>query len=157
MNEICVFWDELEDGWGRVTHIHHQPDRLDDERKARGLVITPNPRPKLKKGWTSSLWVNPELGTYEYRIEVDDEYRIPAGEFLATLPIQTRVNAKALAESDPILSDFLDLLDMMVQDSASKGLHPGGEIVAAGLAYLVHLELLDQAWVDEAVSPLANG
>jgi hypothetical protein len=153
MNEICVFWDELEDGWGRVTHIHHQPDRLDDERKARGLVITPDPRPKLKKGWTSSLWVNPQSRTYEYRIEMDDEYRIPAGEFLAMLPIQTRVQAKALAGTDPILSDFLELLDMMVYDSSSKGLHPGGYPVTAGLEYLVHLELLDQQFVDTMLSP----
>lgn len=155
--EICVFWDEIgEDGWARVNGIHHQPDKLSDERKAKGLLITPSAAPKLKKGWIASLWVNPEIEQYEWRVTADDEYRIPAGEFLASLPIAARVQAKALAGTDPVLQDFLELMDMMVHDDACKGLHPGSEIVAAGLGYLVHLELLDQEYVDERLSPFVD-
>lgn len=156
-NEICVFWNEIDaDGWAKVNGIHHQPDKLPEEQRARGLMITSTPAPKLKKGWQSSMWVNPELEQYEWRVEIDDDYRIPAGEFLASLPIAARVQAKALADTDPVLKDFLELMDMMVHDDACKGLHPASEIVSSGLGYLVQLELLDQSYVDARLSPFVD-
>jgi hypothetical protein len=57
-NSVCVFWedDPGEDGFVRVTRMHHQPDRLDAETRARGVVASPGKAPDVRAGWRVGLW-----------------------------------------------------------------------------------------------------
>jgi hypothetical protein len=142
MAEVCAFFDEVEDdGWAKVTRMHHQPAKLDEETRARGVVVTPPRPPKVRRGWTVGLWVEPRTGAAEYRVEMDEDYRMSAADFLLLVPVQARIMARqAAAEGDLVMQDFLDMLDRMIADNASMGLHPGGEAAKVALGYLVSKE-----------------
>lgn len=150
---VAVFWedDPDESGFVRVTRMHHQPDRLDPEMLARGVVVTPGRPPEVRPGWGVGLWVRPEDGAAEWRTKIDPDYREPAAEYLMRVPVMTRVQARA--SDDPVLVELLRTLDLMVADSASRGIHPGGKASREALGYLVKIGLLDRAVMDDILSP----
>jgi hypothetical protein len=152
MKEICAFFDDLEDdGWGRVTGINHQPQKLSPERLAEGVLISPGRPPKVREGWNAVLYVHPERGVHEWRVERDEQFRMPAGEFLALLPPATRVAVRA--SDDPILQDWLAIIDALIMDNAARGIHPGSSGAKAGLAYLVSQGLLTAEQMAEISEP----
>lgn len=154
MKSVCAFWDDIEDdGWAKVTRMHHQPDKLDAATMATGAVITPSRAPTVKPGWGASLWVNPTSGAHEWRVEMEATFRMPAGEYLTLLPAPTRVQARQAAETDPVIADFLKLIDMLVADNAATGIHPGSRGSRECLGYLVFKGFLTQEAMDEIVNP----
>ena len=149
---IAVFYDDVaSDGWAKAARIHHQPSKLDSETLTGAVLCSPGKPPEVKAGWVASLWVNPETDAAEWRVRIDHDFRMPAAEFLGMLPSSARVGARAAAEMDPVIADFLALIDMTVADNASKGLHPGSKACRDGLTYLMSLGLLTQAEVDAIV------
>ena len=152
--KVCVFWDDVEDdGWAKVDRMHHQPDKLDAETSARGIVATHPRAPRVKPGWTIGLYVEPESGAVEWRVKIDREYRMPAVEFLGLLPATARVAARQAVATDPLIADFMAMIDMSVIDSASTGIHPAGRPARDGLGYMVSKGWLSQADMDAIVLP----
>lgn len=161
--KVLAFWDEPPgaDGWARVVRMHHQPDVVDAGLRAQGALINFTRPPAAKDGWRAVLFVqpitpddgSPMTGVSEWRIERDTDYRMPAPEFLALIPATARVQARALVATDPVIADFMALIDMMALDSASRGIHPGGKAAKDGLGYLVHLGLMTAAEAAEITEP----
>lgn len=147
MKQICAFWDDEpeEDGWAKVTRMHHQPDKLDAATRATGLVVTLTKPPDAKTGRIVQLWVNPSLQSAEWRLVRDQAFRMPAADFLALLPASTRVQARAERATDPLIDDIFTMIEMMVQDNASLGIHPQGRGAREAILYLVQKGLLTQA------------
>lgn len=109
--------------------------------------------PDLKVGEKAELWANHDEGLVEYRVAVDPECRIPVVEFLGMLPFAAVAQARALSATDPILKAFFDLLQMSVDDNASRGVNPYGNTIRGALAYLVQIGLMTQQQVDEVTTP----
>lgn len=147
MKQICAFWDAVDaDGWARVTRMHHQPQTLDDETKALGVLAdAPGDAPNAKAGKRAALYVNPTTGALEWRVVKDPAFRMPAADFLALLPASTRVQARAARATDPAIDDLMTMLEMMVQDSASTGIHPQGRGAREGIQYLVSQGMMTEA------------
>lgn len=148
---VCIFWDKLdEDGWGRMTRMHHQPDKLDEATRARGVVVdTPDDPPTAKAGKTAQLWVHPESAAVEWRIVPDPDFRMSAADFLALLPPSTRVQARAARATDPVIDDLMSMIEMMVADNANTGIHPQGRVARESIGYLVSQGMMTQAQADE--------
>lgn len=155
MSRVCAFWDDEpgEDGFVRVSRMHHQPDQLDPAMSAAGLICTPGRPPKTRSGWNVSLWVNPETGGHDWRTELDAEYREPMAEYLMQLPVLVRIAARA--SDDPVIVELLHTMDMLLMDSAARGIHPAGRASREALGYLVHVGMLDRAVMDQILSPFA--
>ena len=153
MVEYVVFWDYLDaQGWGECTSMHRSPHRLAPEILALGVTVQVPQKPQ-RDGWLVTGWVNPSTTLFEWRMTRDLSYRVPISEFLSSLPALTRVNARARRDTDPIMDDFLTLLDMAA--SEGRGINPHGPAAREGLAYLVSLDLMTQAEAD-AISDTAN-
>lgn len=153
MSKVCAFWDDEpgEDGFAKVTRMHHKPDKLDRDTLARGVICAPGKPPEVRGGWTIGLWVRPDNGAHEWRPEIDRDYREPAAEYLMRLPVMTRVQARQ--SDDPVLVELLKTLDLMVVDNAARGIHPAGRASREALGYLVRVGLLDRAVMDDILSP----
>lgn len=146
---VAVFYDSVKpDGWAKASRIHHNPSKLDADALVGSVICGPGDPPEVKDGWTAGLWVKPETGDCEWRVAIARGYRMPAADFLGLLPSAARVGARAAAQDDPVIADFLALLDMTVADNASSGIHPGSMVAKDGLSYLVSLGLLTQAEAD---------
>ena len=154
MKQICAFWDSVdEDGWAKVTRMHHQPDKLDEATRAWGVVADdPGEPPIAKAGKKAALYVHPEQGIIEWRVVMDPDFRMPAADFLALLPAMTRVQARQARETDPVIDDLMTLLEMMVADNASTGIHPQGRGAREGIGYLVSKGMMTQAQADDILS-----
>ena len=153
MIEHTVFYDFLDaEGWGEVTSMHRSPHRLGADALALGVTVGVPARPE-RDGWITKGWVKPATSEFEWRMTRDPNYRVPISEFLSSFPPMARVNARARRDTDPIVSDFMDLLDMAVKEG--RGVNPHGPTVRAGLAYLVSLDLMTQAEAD-AITDAAN-
>lgn len=153
MTSQIVFWDHLDaSGWGIVTAMHRSPHRLAPEVVALGVAVDIPPRP-TRDGWTVTGWVHPDTLRFEWRQTRDPSYRVPVSEFLAALPASARVQARARRETDPVIDDFLLLLEMA--SAEGRGVNPHGVAARAGLAYLVSLGLMQQAEAD-AITDKAN-
>ena len=147
LRQVCAFWEDAPeaDGFVRVTRMHHQPEKLDAAMSAAGAVVTLPKTPKPRKGWTVALWVHPGDAVAEWRVEMDEDYRMSAAEFLLQIPVQARIQARAAAAGgDAVLQDFLDMIDRMIADNANMGLHPGSLAAKVALAYLV-----EKGWMTE--------
>jgi hypothetical protein len=155
MGQVCAFWDDElgEDGFAKVTRLHHQPEKLDEATRARGVICAPGKPVEVRPGWTVGLWVNPKSGAAEWRVQIDRDYRQPAPEYLMRLPVRVRVAARA--SDDPILRELLAGIDMLVADNAAMGLHPAGDASREFLGYLVEIGLMDQAVADGILSPVS--
>lgn len=153
MVEHIVFWDYLDaDGWGECTSMHRSGHRLSPEAVALGVTVAIPPKPQ-REGWLTTPWVHPATPAFEWRMTRDAGYRVPISEFLSSLPAMTRVNARARRDTDPVIADFLALLDMAVQEN--RGINPHGGAARAGLNYLVSIDLMTQAEAD-AITDAAN-
>lgn len=152
MAQVCAFFDELdEDGWGRVTRTHHQPDKLDEATRAAGVVITPTKPPKVRPGWTMGLHVRPFDGAHEWRVEIDADYREPIGEYLMRIPVPARVAARA--STNPNIVEILRVLDMVSADPSARGIHPGQRAAIEVLTYFVTSGMLPRAVAEDIASP----
>lgn len=151
---VCVFWDETPgaDGFVRVSRMHHQPEKLDPDMRAAGVVCAPGKPPEVRPGWAVALWVRPDDGAHEWRPEIDRDYREPIAEYLMRLPVMTRVQARA--SDDPVIVELLRTMDLVVQDSAARGMHPAGRSSREALGYLVRVGLLDEAVMVDILSPV---
>ena len=156
MARICAFYDDGPgaDGFARVTRMHHQPDSLAPELIAQGMIVSPGNPPEVREGWQVSLWVNPTSAAHEWRIAIDRAYRMSAAEYMMQLPVATRIASRqAAAAGDLVMQDFLDMLDRMIADNASQGLHPAGRASVAALGYLVQQGWMTQDDMDAVLSP----
>lgn len=153
MIEHIVFYDFLDqDGWGEVTSMHRSPHRLGADALAIGVTVQVPTKP-VRTGWITKPWVNPADGSFEWRMTRDPDYRVSISEFLSSFPPMARVNARARRDTDPVIGDFMDLLDMAVKEG--RGVNPHGPTARAGLAYLVSIDLMSQAEAD-AITDAAN-
>lgn len=153
MVEYLVFWDYLDaDGWGEVTSMHRSPHRLDPEAVALGVSVQVPAKP-ARDGWLVKGWVHPASAAFKWRMTRDASHRVPISEFLASLPGAARVQARGLRNSDPVIGDFMALLDMAA--SEGRGINPHGPAARDGLDYLVSLQLMTQAQAD-AITDKAN-
>ena len=153
MVEHIVFWDYLDaDGWGECTSMHRSGHRLAPEAVALGVTIA-IPQKLQREGWLTKPWVHPATPAFEWRMTRDDRYRVPISEFLSYLPAMTRVQARAARAADPVVADFLTLLEMA--STEGRGINPHGAAARQGLAYLVSKGWLTQAEAD-VISDAAN-
>jgi hypothetical protein len=145
--QICAFWENEPDvdGWVKVTQMHHKPDILDENIKSNGVLGILTRPPEVKSGWDAALYANVNTHTLEWRIEMDKNYRMSAAEFLLQLPIAARINARqAAATGDLVMQDFIDMIDRMIADNASMGIHPGSYTAKVALDYIVQ-----QGWMTQ--------
>lgn len=153
MVQYTVFWDYLSpDGWGKVTSMHRSPHRLDPQVVALGVTVEVDEEPK-RVGWITAGWVHPADSTFEWRMTRDTDYRVPISEYLATLPSAARVAARGQRSTDPVIDDFMLLLEMAAQEG--RGINPHGPASREGLGYLVAQGLMTQAEAD-IVTDAAN-
>ncbi len=112
----------------------------------RGVLVPVSPPPRVRRGWIAVRWVHLDTQATEWRVEIDEDYRMSAAEYLLQVPVQARIAARQAASGgDPVMQDFIDMLDRMIADNASSGLHPGGTASKVALGYLVQ-----QGWMTEA-------
>ncbi|MFN3892014.1 MAG: hypothetical protein ACK4MV_16585 [Beijerinckiaceae bacterium] len=165
MVQHIVFWDYLDgQGWGEITSMHRSPHRLAQEALALGAVVDV-PQQPFRDGWVTKGWVQPlprpegvsvmepAPGNFEWRMTRDPSYRVPISEFLSYLPAAARVQARASRASDPVLDDFMILLEMAAQEG--RGINPHGPSAREGLGYLVYKGWMTQAQAD-AITDAAN-
>jgi hypothetical protein len=149
---ICVFAEYFgEDGWGKVNAISHQPDKLTDEMKVRGVLCEPMSPPEVRDGWNPSMYVNKTQEKVEWRIEVDKEYKAPASEILGLLPLSVRVAAREAAKTDAVLSEWFVMLDASVADNASTGFHPASPAIVEGVDYMLAQGIITEGQRDSIV------
>lgn len=153
MVEYLVFWDYLNpDGWGEVTSMHRSPHRLDPAAVAFGVTVDVPQKP-ARSGWIVTSWVKPADASFEWRMTRDRDHRVPISEYLASLPSAARVAAREKRTTDPVIDDFMLLLEMAAQEG--QGINPHGAASREGLGYLVSLGLMTQAEAD-TVTDAAN-
>jgi hypothetical protein len=151
MTQVCVFYDEVDDdGWARTRGIHHQPHKLTEEARAKGVMVdAPGKAPVAKAGKSAAFYVHPESGAAEWRVVLDPDFKMPAADFLALLPAQARVMARMARDTDPVIDDLMSMLEMLVADNASTGIHPMGRGAREGIGYLVSKGMMTQEQADE--------
>lgn len=153
MVEYLVFWDYLNpDGWGEVTSMHRSSHRLDPAAVAFGVTVDVPQKP-ARKGWIVTSWVKPTDASFEWRMTRDPDHRLSISEYLASLPSTARVAAREKRTTDPVIDDFMLLLEMAAQEG--QGINPHGAASREGLGYLVSLGLMTQAEAD-TVTDAAN-
>jgi len=103
-----VFYEEETSTRAKVTLIHHQPDLLDEERRAEGIEVESIPKKESRKGKTGVLYINPENKElwYEYidrplnTEEITEEYQNEIDAIRKSAQIATRDKIKADELSD---------------------------------------------------------
>lgn len=144
-----VFWETPgADGWALVKSIHDSPHRLAPEAVALGISMEIPSKPEARDGWLIKAWVHPADSLFEWRQSRDPNYRVPVSDFLAMIPGMTRVKARGLRASDPVMADLFDLLEMTAAETTSRGVNPHGRAAREGLGYMVSIGILDQADAD---------
>lgn len=153
MSAVYVFAESISSmtGIGKVSTIHYQPEKLTEAQKAAGYEVTLPEEPQLKPGFRSVLYVNaidPQNPEAFYDTGIDPNYYIPVAEYLAMLPLSTRIALKEARATDATVDSFLDIIEASRDDSASKGVNPVALYMQEYYTYFVNQGLMTQAAVD---------
>ena len=136
-----------DDGFGKMTRILHQPDKATPEqRKSMVPGVMPGDPEQRGAGWVVSMWVNPTTSEVEWRYNRDPKYRQPVSEFLSRLPQSARLEAREARATDPVIDDFMTLLEMASAEGA--GVDLGSSAIQDGLSYLLAQGMLTQEEFD---------
>lgn len=111
-------------GIARVSSIHYQPEILTADQLAKGVAASLEAAPTLKPGFKAELYVNVNTGTTFYNTSVNTSFFMPYSDFMAMLPLSTRLALQNNRATDPVVESFLNILESSRDDSASKGVNP---------------------------------